>query len=185
MDCSTPGSSLLHYLEELAQTQACQIAVAIQPSRPLLPPSPPTLNLSRHQGLFQWAGSLHQVTRGIGASASPSVLPMNGQGWFPFRLTALSPCCSRGSPESSPAPQSENISSLVLSLLYVQLSRPYITTWKTIAVTIQTLVGKEMFLLFNMPLDGYLGATCINSGRLIFPYREIGKIIPLIVMGGS
>ena len=67
----------------------------------------------------------------------------------------------------------------------VQLSRPYMTTWKIIAVTIQTLVGKEMFLLFNMPLDGYLGATCINSGRLIFPYREIGKIIPLIVMGGS
>ena len=120
MDCGIPGSSLLRYLKELAQTQACQIADAIQPSHPLLPPSPPILSLSQHQGLFQWVGSLYQVTRGIGASALPSVLPMNVQAWFPLRLTVLSSCCSRGSPEpqSSPAPQSENISSLVLSLLY-------------------------------------------------------------------
>ena len=36
---------------------------AIQPSHPLSPPSPPTLSLSKHQGLFQWVGSLHQVAR--------------------------------------------------------------------------------------------------------------------------
>ena len=86
MDCGIPGSSLLRYLKELAQTQACQIADAIQPSHPLLPPSPPILNLSQHQGLFQWVGSLYQVTRGIGASALPSVLPMNVQasGSFPM-----------------------------------------------------------------------------------------------------
>ena len=37
--------------------------VASQPSHPLLPPSPPALNLSQHQGLFQWVGSLHQVAK--------------------------------------------------------------------------------------------------------------------------
>ena len=36
---------------------------AIQPSHPLMPPSPPALNLSRHQGLFQWVGCSHQATK--------------------------------------------------------------------------------------------------------------------------
>ena len=36
---------------------------AIQPSHPLLSPSPPGLNFSQHQGLFQWVSSLHQVAK--------------------------------------------------------------------------------------------------------------------------
>ena len=47
-----------------------------------------------------------------------------------------------------------SISSLALSLLYgswfIQLLHPHLTTWKTIALTIWTFVGKEMSLLFNM-----------------------------------
>ena len=50
MDCSTP---VLHYLLEFAQTHAHQANDAIQPSHPLLPPSPPAFNLSQHQDLFQ------------------------------------------------------------------------------------------------------------------------------------
>ena len=54
MNCSTPGFPVLHHLPEFAQT--CPLSHEdIQPSHPLLPPSPPALNLSRHQGLFQWA----------------------------------------------------------------------------------------------------------------------------------
>ena len=52
----------------------------------------------------------------IGASAS--LLPMNIQGWFPFRLTPWSPCCPGASQESSPAPQFESINSSALSFLY-------------------------------------------------------------------
>ena len=51
---------------------------------------------------------------------------------------------------SSPAPQFESITSLVLSFLYSPLSHPYMTTGKTIALTRQTFVGKVMSLLFNM-----------------------------------
>ena len=47
-----------------------------------------------------------------------SVLPMNIQGWFPLGLTGMSSCSPRDSQESSPAPQSESINSLALSLLY-------------------------------------------------------------------
>ena len=52
MDCSTPGFPVHHQLPELAQTHVHQVGDAIQPTHPLLFPSPPTLNLSQHQGLF-------------------------------------------------------------------------------------------------------------------------------------
>ena len=58
MDCSMPGSPVLHYLPEFAQTHVHWACDAIQPSHPLSSPSPPALHLSQHQGLFQ-RGSLH------------------------------------------------------------------------------------------------------------------------------
>ena len=61
IDCSMPSFLVLHYLLELAQTHVHQIGDAIQPSHPLSSPFPPALNLSQHQGLFQWVGSLHQM----------------------------------------------------------------------------------------------------------------------------
>ena len=53
MDCSTPGFPVHHQLLELAQTHIHRVSDAIQPSHPLLSPSPPALNLSQHQSLFQ------------------------------------------------------------------------------------------------------------------------------------
>ena len=63
MDCSTPGFPVLHYLPEFAQTHVDWVHDAIQPSHPLSSPSPPALNLSQHQGLFQWVGSSRQVAK--------------------------------------------------------------------------------------------------------------------------
>ena len=54
MDCSTPGFPVHHYLQKFAQTHVHWVSDAIQPSHPLLPPSPPALKLSQLQGLFQW-----------------------------------------------------------------------------------------------------------------------------------
>ena len=65
MDCSTPGFLVLHRLPELAQTHVHWVVGAIQPSRPLLTPSPPAFNLSQHQGLFQLVGSSHQVAKAL------------------------------------------------------------------------------------------------------------------------
>ena len=53
MDCSTPGFPVLHYLPEFSQDHEYWVSVAIQTSHPLSPPSPPALNLSQHQCLFQ------------------------------------------------------------------------------------------------------------------------------------
>ena len=57
-------------------------------SHPLLPPSPPALNLSQHQGLF-YSQLFTSGGQGIGASATASVLPVSIQGLFPFGLTGL------------------------------------------------------------------------------------------------
>ena len=64
MNCSMPGFSVLHYLPELAETHVHVHwgSDAIQPSHSLLSSSP-ALNLSQHQGLFQWDGSSHQEAK--------------------------------------------------------------------------------------------------------------------------
>ena len=62
---------------------------AIQPSHPLSPPSPPALNPSQPQGLFQWVGSSNQMAKELGVSASASIFPMTIQGWFLLGWTHL------------------------------------------------------------------------------------------------
>ena len=63
MGCSSSGFLVLHHLPELAQTHALWVGNTIQPSHPLSSSAPPALNLSQHQGLFQWASSSHQVAK--------------------------------------------------------------------------------------------------------------------------
>ena len=53
MDCSKPDLSVHHQLLELVQTHVHQASDAIQPSHPLLSPSPSAFKLSQNQGLFQ------------------------------------------------------------------------------------------------------------------------------------
>ena len=63
MDCNMPGFPVHRQLPKFAQTHVHQVSDAKQPSHPLLSPSPPALNFSQHQGLFQWVSSSHQVAR--------------------------------------------------------------------------------------------------------------------------
>ena len=62
MDCSMPDFPVLHSLPEFAQTHVHWVSDATQPSHSLSPPSPLALNLSQHQGLFQWVGSSHHCS---------------------------------------------------------------------------------------------------------------------------
>ena len=96
VDCSVPGFPVLYYLPELAQTHVHWVGDALQLSHPLSSSSPPALNLSQHQGLFQWVGTSHQMANVL-VSASASVLPVNIQGWFPLGLTGLISLHSKGS----------------------------------------------------------------------------------------
>ena len=63
MNRSTPDLPVHHQLPEFTQTHVHQVSDAIQLSHPLSSPSPPALNLSQHQGLFQRVSSLHQVAK--------------------------------------------------------------------------------------------------------------------------
>ena len=53
LDCSTPGFPVHHQILEHTQSHVHQIGDAIQPSHPLLSPSPPAFSLSQHQGLLK------------------------------------------------------------------------------------------------------------------------------------
>ena len=85
----------------------------------------------------------------IRISASASVLQINIHGWFPLGLTGLIYLLSKG---LSRIFSSTTVRKRLLqhsAFFMVQLSHPYMTTGKTIALTIWTFVGKVMFLLFN------------------------------------
>ena len=61
MNRSTAGLPVHHKFPESTQTHVDSVGDAIQPSHPLSSPSPPTLDLSQHPGLFKWVSSSHQV----------------------------------------------------------------------------------------------------------------------------
>ena len=119
MDCSMAGFPVLHHLLVFAHTHVHWIGDAIQPSHSLLPPSPPAINLSQHQILFQWVSSSHQMAK----DWSFNISPFNEYwGLISFRidltLRVWSPCCPRDSQESSLTPQFKSINSLALSLVH-------------------------------------------------------------------
>ena len=62
-DYSTPSLPVHNQLSEFTQIHLHWVGDAIQPSHPLSTLSPPTFNLSQHQGLFQWVSSSHQVAK--------------------------------------------------------------------------------------------------------------------------
>ena len=63
MVCSMPGLPVHHQLLKITQTHVHWVGDAIQPSHPLLSPSPPAFNLDQHQGLFKWVSSSHQMAK--------------------------------------------------------------------------------------------------------------------------
>ena len=87
----------------------------------------------------------------IGVSASTSVLPMNTQDWFSFRMDWLDLLAVQGTLKSLLQHHCSKASILSCSTFFiVQFSHPYMTTGKTIALTRRTFVGKVMSLLFNI-----------------------------------
>ena len=95
-DHSVPGLPVYHQLPEFTQTHVHWVGDAIQPSHPLLSPSPPALNLSQHQGLFKWVSSSHQVAKISEFQLQHSVLPMNIQDSFPLGWTGWISLQSKG-----------------------------------------------------------------------------------------
>ena len=170
MDCSTAGSSVPHYLPELAQTQVHRVSDAIQPPYLLSSPCPPAFNLSQHHGLFQWVSPSFQVAKVLEFQLQHQSFQRNIQNWFPLWLTVGPPCNPKDSKESSTS-QFKNINSSALSFLYSQLSYPYMTTGKTIALTRWTFVDKVMSLLFNM-LSKLVITFLLRSKHLLISWLQ-------------
>ena len=118
MNHSTPGLPVHYQLPESTQTQVHRVGDAIQPSHPLSSPSPPALNLSQHQGLFQWVSSLHLVAKVLEFQLQHHSLQRNPRADLLQNGLVGSPCGPRDSQESSPTPQFKSINYSVLSFLY-------------------------------------------------------------------
>ena len=150
MDYRTPGFSVHHQHPELTKTHVHWVSDAIQPSHPLSSPPPPAFSLSQHHGPFQWVSSSHQVAKYW--SFSFNISPSNEySGLISFRMDWLDLLAVQGNLKSLLQHHSSKASILQCSAFFiVQLSHPYMTTGKNIALTRQTFVGKVMSLLFNM-----------------------------------
>ena len=136
-----------HQLPELTQTHVHWVSDTIQPSHPLSSPSPTTLSLSQHQGLFKWVSSSHQV--GKYWSFSRSISPSNEYSrLISFKIDWLDLLAVQGTLKSLLQDHSSKASILWHSAFFiVQLSHPHLTTGKTIASTRWTFVHKVMSLL--------------------------------------
>ena len=138
-----------HELPEFTQTHVHWVGDAILPSYLLSSPSPPAFHLSQHQDLFKWVSSSHKWPKYW--SFSFSISPSNEySGLISFRTDWLDLLAVQGTLKSFLQHHSSKASILqCLAFFLVQLSHPYMTTGKTVALTRWTFVGKVMSLLFN------------------------------------
>ena len=105
----------------------------------------------------------------IGTSVSPSVLPMNIQGWLPLGLTGLISLLSKGLWRVFSSTSLKASTLWHSAFFMVQLSHLYMNTGKIIALTVWTFVGKVMSLLFNM-LSRFVIAFIPRSKRLLISW---------------
>ena len=144
MDCSLPGLPGHHQLPEFTQTHV-QVSGWCHPTI-----SSSVIPFSSHLQSFPASGSFQMSQlftlggQSIGVSASASVLPMNTQDWFHLGWTGWISLLSKGLSRAF-SNNSSKASILRHSAFFiVQLSHPYMTTGKTIALTRRIFVGKVM-----------------------------------------
>ena len=116
MNRSTPGLPVHHQLLESTQTHVHRVGDAIQPSHPLLSPSPPAPNSSQHQGLCQWVNSSHEVAKILEFQLQHQSLQWTPRTDLFQDGLVVSPCSSRDSQDSSS--QFKSINSSALSFLH-------------------------------------------------------------------
>ena len=147
MNCSTPGLPVWNQLLEFTQTHVHRVGDAIQPSHPLSSPSPPALNPSQHQSFPM--RTLHMRWPKYW-SFSFTISPSNEHpGLVSFRMDWLDLLAVQGTLKSLLQHHSSKASILWHSAFFtVQLSHPYMTTGKTIALTRRTFVGKVISIYY-------------------------------------
>ena len=140
MNCSTPDLPVYHQLPEFSQTHVHQVSDAIQPSHPLLSPSPPAPNPTQNQGLFQWVNSSHKVAKVLNFQLQHQSFQRTPRTDLLQNGLIGSPCSPRDSRESFPTPQFKSINSSALSFLYSPTLTSIHDHRKNIALTRWTFV---------------------------------------------
>ena len=118
MNHSIPGLPVHQQPPEFTQTPFHRVSDAIQPSHPLLSPSPPAPNPTQHQSLFQWVSSSHEVAKVQELQLQHHSFQRNPRADLLQNGLVGSPCSPTDSQESSPTPQFKSINSSVLSFLH-------------------------------------------------------------------
>ena len=140
-DCSTPGFAVLHHLPVCSNS--CPLSLWCHPTiSSSVTPFFSCLQSFPASGSFLMSWLFASGGRNIGASASTSVLPMNIQGWFSLGLTDLISLLSKTLRSLLQHHSSKASILWCLAFFMVQLSYPYMTTGKTIALTVWTFVSK-------------------------------------------
>ena len=149
MNCNTPGLPVYHQLPEFTQTHVHRVRDSIQPSHLLSSPSPPAL-YSSHIRVFSNESTLRMRWPNYW-SFSFSISPSKEHpGQSSFRIDGLDLLAVQGTLKSHLQHHSSKASILQYSAFFiVQLSHPYMTAGKTVALTRETFVGKVTSLLFN------------------------------------
>ena len=147
MNRSTPGLPVHHQLPEFTQTHIHRASDAIQPSHPLsspslLPPIPPSIRVFSNESTLRMRWPKYW-------SFSFSIIPSKEiPGLISLRMNWLDLLAVQGTLKSLLQHHSSKASILQRSAFFtVQLSHPYMTTEKTIALTRRIFVGKVMSLL--------------------------------------
>ena len=177
MNRSTPGLPVHHQLPESTQTHVHRVGDAIQPSHPLLSPSPPAPQPLPAWGSFPMSQLFTSGGQSIGVPASTSVLPMKTQDWSPLGWTGWISLQSKGLSRvfSNTTVQKHQFFGTQLSLW----SNSHIHAWplgKTIALTRRTFVGKVMSLLFNL-LSRLVITFLPRTKRLLILWKSLVVLI--------
>ena len=177
MNRSTPGLPVQHQLPEFTQTNIHRVSDAIQPSHPLSSPSPPAPNPS-HLRVFFNESALHMRWPKYW-SFSFSIIPSKEIPGLIFRMDWLDLLAVQGTLKSLLQHHSLKASILQHSAFFtVQLSHPYMTTGKTIALTRWTFAGKVTSLLFNM-LSRLVITFLPRSKRLLISWLQSLTVVIL------
>ena len=167
VDFRMPGFPVVHHLPELAQTHVQWVSDAIHSFCPLSSLSPPVFNLSSIR-IFSNELAVHiRWPKYWSFSVSPS----NEYSWLiSFKINWFDLLVVQGTLKSLLQHHSSKASILWrLAFFMVYLSHSFMTTGKTIALTMRTFVGKIMSLLFNM-LSMFLKAFLPRSKHLLIPW---------------
>ena len=161
MNRNTPGLPVHYQLSESTQTHVHRVCDAIQPSHHLSSHSPPALNFFQHQGLFKWVSSLQRWPNYWSFSFNNS--PSNEHPGLIFRMDWLDLLAVQRTLKSLLQQHSSKASVLLCSAFFiVQLSHPYMTTCKTIALLRRTFVDKHVCSLINLVLNRRIAANLLK-----------------------